>query len=70
MMGNPAKQMGRMSRHGHRLTPRPDGAMIRPESGHQYREASDVLRCGGLNELAPLPVELTKGVKSCDDFKR
>jgi len=39
MMGVPAKQVGWMSRHGHRLpSPDNDGIMTCPESGLDYRE--------------------------------
>lgn len=38
MLGNPAKQKGWMSRHGHHLSdPDTDGIMVCPESGFKYR---------------------------------
>jgi UDP-2-acetamido-3-amino-2,3-dideoxy-glucuronate N-acetyltransferase len=37
VVGNPARQQGWMSRHGHPLIPGPDGIMICPESGFRYR---------------------------------
>lgn len=70
-MGNPARQKGWMSRHGHRLGP-PDaaGIMACPESGFRYRETSPgVLRCLDLDEEAPLPAELARGTKPYDEFK-
>jgi UDP-2-acetamido-3-amino-2,3-dideoxy-glucuronate N-acetyltransferase len=37
LVGNPARQKGWMSRHGHLLIPGPDGIMTCPESGLRYR---------------------------------
>jgi UDP-2-acetamido-3-amino-2,3-dideoxy-glucuronate N-acetyltransferase len=63
VVGNPARQVGWMSRHGHRLgQPDPDGVMICPESGYRYKEVNPgVLRCLDLDEEAPLPAELAVG---------
>jgi UDP-2-acetamido-3-amino-2,3-dideoxy-glucuronate N-acetyltransferase len=71
VMGNPARQHGWMSRHGHRLRgPDKDGVMRCPESGFRYREEKPgVVRCLDLDEGAPLPPELTKGTKAYDEFK-
>ncbi len=71
MIGNPARQAGWMSRHGHRLeNPDAEGVMICPESGYRYHEVEPgVLRCLDLEENAPLPKELTKGTKTYDEFK-
>ncbi len=47
MMGVPARRVGWMSRHGHRLPP-PDanGMMVCPESGWRYKEVElGILRC-------------------------
>ena len=70
VLGNPARNKGWMSRHGHRLrAPGPDGVMRCPESGLRYKEASPgVLRCLDLGEDEPLPPALAKGVKTYDDF--
>lgn len=56
MMGVPARQVGWMSRHGHRLGPaNAHGVRICPESGLRYREvAVGVLRCLDLDEDALL----------------
>ena len=57
MVGVPAKQIGWMSRHGHRL-PSPDsaGLMRCPQSGWGYREiAPGVVRCLDWAEETPLP---------------
>jgi UDP-2-acetamido-3-amino-2,3-dideoxy-glucuronate N-acetyltransferase len=58
MMGVPARQVGWMSRHGHRLgTPDADGFLCCPESGWRYREVKPgLLRCLDLDEAAPIPV--------------
>ncbi len=101
MVGNPARQKGWMSRHGHILRPEgdrrssslvvdgllseqpptidhpPSTILVCPESGYRY-ELSTInhrpstinhLHCLDLDEEAPLPPELTKGVKAYDAFK-
>ena len=71
MAGVPARQMGWMSRHGHRLTAGRDGIMVCPESGYKYKEVSPgVVRCLDLDEEAPLPPELASGKLSYDEFKK
>ena len=47
VVGNPARQVGWMSRHGHRLgEPDLDGIMRCPESGYRYKEVEPgMLRC-------------------------
>ena len=68
--GNPARQRGWMSRHGQRLRPGENGALVCPESGFRYREESPgVLRCLDLSEDEPLPEHLKLGTKSYDEFK-
>jgi len=70
MMGVPARQHGWMSRHGHILTTTDlDGMLICPESGFRYQEVNGGLSCIDLDEEAPLPKILTKGLKTYDDFK-
>jgi UDP-2-acetamido-3-amino-2,3-dideoxy-glucuronate N-acetyltransferase len=70
MMGVPGKQVGWMSRHGHRLEKRDDsGAFICPESGFRYKLEGDRLRCLDLDEDAPLPEQLSKGERTYDEFK-
>jgi UDP-2-acetamido-3-amino-2,3-dideoxy-glucuronate N-acetyltransferase len=71
VMGNPARQAGWMSRHGHRLeSPDSNGVMQCPESGYRYRESEPgVLRCLDLDEEAPLPPELSQGDKSYRQLK-
>jgi UDP-2-acetamido-3-amino-2,3-dideoxy-glucuronate N-acetyltransferase len=70
MMGVPARQVGWISRHGHRLPAGAGGIMTCPESGFRYREVSPgVVRCLDLDEEAPLPAVLAAGSKSYDEFK-
>jgi UDP-2-acetamido-3-amino-2,3-dideoxy-glucuronate N-acetyltransferase len=70
-VGNPARQVGWMSRHGHRLdSPDLNGVMRCPETGYRYQEvAPGVLRCLDLDEEATLPLELSTGTKSYREFK-
>jgi UDP-2-acetamido-3-amino-2,3-dideoxy-glucuronate N-acetyltransferase len=71
VVGNPARQAGWMSRHGHRLDALDaDGVRRCPESGHRYKEVeAGVLRCLDLDEDAPLPQELTQGTKTYRQLK-
>lgn len=71
MVGVPGRRMAWISRHGHILkNPDENGIMICPESGFRYKEvAPGVIRCLDLDEEAPLPENLTIGVKSYDSFK-
>jgi UDP-2-acetamido-3-amino-2,3-dideoxy-glucuronate N-acetyltransferase len=71
VVGNPARQVGWMSRHGHRLhSPDANGVMRCPETGYRYEEVEPgILRCLDLSEEAPLPVELSVGTKSYRQLK-
>jgi UDP-2-acetamido-3-amino-2,3-dideoxy-glucuronate N-acetyltransferase len=71
VMGNPARQAGWMSRHGHRLkAPDAQGVMRCPEHGYRYQETSPgVLRCLDLDEEAPLPSAASKSSKSYQELK-
>jgi UDP-2-acetamido-3-amino-2,3-dideoxy-glucuronate N-acetyltransferase len=71
VVGNPARQMGWMSRHGHRLdSPDATGIMRCPETGYRYQEVKPgVLRCLDLDEEAPLPEKLSVGTKSYKQLK-
>ena len=73
MVGVPARQIGWMSRHGHRLRAEDKsgkGVLTCPESGYRYEEKSPgVLRCLDLDEESPLPESLRKGSVRYDDFK-
>lgn len=72
MVGNPARQKGWMSRHGHRLNKADaERIMVCPESHYRYKETSSgVLRCLDLDEDCALPPELSKGTKSYGEFKQ
>jgi UDP-2-acetamido-3-amino-2,3-dideoxy-glucuronate N-acetyltransferase len=65
VIGNPGRQVGWMSRHGHRLgDPDVDGVMACPESGYRYREIEPgILRCLDLDDDTSLPAELSQGTK-------
>jgi UDP-2-acetamido-3-amino-2,3-dideoxy-glucuronate N-acetyltransferase len=70
MVGNPCRQIGWMSRHGHRLPPPdPDGVMRCPESGFRYHKVDSILRCLDLDEESPLAYELSVGSRTYDKFK-
>ena len=72
MAGVPAKRIGWMSRHGHRLV-KPDrtGIFFCPESGLRYKEiAADVLRCLDLDEDAPLAGRAPDKKKASSSRKR
>ena len=71
IIGNPGRQVGWMSRHGHRLKSSDSTGIMRcPESGFRYQEIEPgVLRCLDLDEEAPLPVELSTGSRTYDEFK-
>jgi UDP-2-acetamido-3-amino-2,3-dideoxy-glucuronate N-acetyltransferase len=71
ILGNPGRQTGWISRHGHPLRGADtDGVMTCPESGFRYKEVQHgVVRCLDLDENEPLPGHLSKGAKSYDHFK-
>ncbi len=60
--GCPGRQAGWISRHGHLLSPKPDGVFVCPESGFRYREGpTGRLTCLDLPEDQPLPEAAAKG---------
>jgi UDP-2-acetamido-3-amino-2,3-dideoxy-glucuronate N-acetyltransferase len=70
VLGNPARQHGWMSRHGHRLRdPDQDGIMTCPESNLRYRLERDVLRCIDVREDESLPAAMSVGNVTYDDLK-
>lgn len=71
MVGNPARRVGWMSRHGHRLeNPDSDGVMRCPESGLRYKEVQPgIVRCLDLNEESSLPEKLRTGTVTYDELK-
>lgn len=70
VLGNPARQHGWMSRHGHRLrNADPEGVMVCPESGLRYLLQDGALRCLDLDEDRQLPGELATGKLTYDELK-
>lgn len=71
MVGNPARQKGWMSRHGHVLNRKAeDGVLTCPESGLRYQEeTSGILRCLDLDEQEALPDIMRRGRNSYREFK-
>jgi UDP-2-acetamido-3-amino-2,3-dideoxy-glucuronate N-acetyltransferase len=70
VVGNPARQTGWMSRHGHLLKADKDGVSTCPESGLRYQQIEGSrLRCMDLSEDQALPPELSKGSKRYDELK-
>ncbi len=71
IIGNPGRQAGWMSRHGHPLkSPDAAGVMTCPESGYRYRlDAPNTLRCLDLCEDQPLPAEKAVGKAAYRSFK-
>lgn len=70
MMGVPARQVGWMSRHGHRLQAATEDGLFRcPESQLTYRLVGGQLRCQEVGEDDPLPEGLRQGQVSYDDWK-
>jgi UDP-2-acetamido-3-amino-2,3-dideoxy-glucuronate N-acetyltransferase len=70
IMGNPGRQKGWMSRHGHVLKAAADGVMRCPESGLRYREVEPgIIRCLDVEEDDPLGAELAQGKVPYRDWK-
>ena len=78
IVGNPGRQKGWMSRHGHVLKqPDSQGVMVCPESGYHYqiekaesgKRKAESLRCLDLDENETLPDGLAKGERTYDEFK-
>ena len=72
VVGNPARRVGWMSRHGHRLdSPDAKGVMRCPESNYRYKATEQgILQCLDLDEEAALPAELSKGRKAYRELKK
>lgn len=69
IVGVPGRNRGWVSRHGHPLRKPVNGLYVCPESKLRYREIQPgELRCLDLDEEAPLPVELSVGLKSYRAF--
>ena len=69
VLGNPSKQVGFMSRHGHKLKFDHSNFAICPESKYRYEIARKEVRCLDLDEDKPLPDKFSIGLRSYDDFK-
>ena len=71
MLGIPARQVGWMSRHGHRLKKRDSsGILVCPESGFRYKEVNPgVLKCMDWDEEIPLTENMSVGKVLYDDLK-
>lgn len=70
IVGVPGRQVGWMSRHGHRLgSPDAEGTYRCPESGFRFREVDGELRCLDLDEEQPLPRAQSDGRKTYREFK-
>jgi UDP-2-acetamido-3-amino-2,3-dideoxy-glucuronate N-acetyltransferase len=71
--GVPGKQVGWMSRHGHRLKFTGDDNAVCSESGYRYAldqsGTSPVVSCLDLDEESSLPEDLSKGIKSYREFQ-
>jgi len=72
VMGNPGRQKGWMSRHGHTLKNADnEGRMTCPESGYRYREVEPgILRCLDMDEESPLPPGMASGTVPYATWKR
>lgn len=70
IVGNPGRQKGWMSRHGHLLKSSNTDVIVCPESGFRYALEDGILRCLDLDEEAALPEHLTAGFKTYDSFKQ
>jgi UDP-2-acetamido-3-amino-2,3-dideoxy-glucuronate N-acetyltransferase len=71
LMGNPARQKGWVSRHGHLLQgPDAEGIMVCPESGLRYVEVPGAgIRCLDLDEESPLPPGMRVGRRGYREVK-
>ena len=69
VVGNPAKQKGFMSRHGHKLTFDDTNQATCPESKFVYERAGEVVRCLSLDEESALPEDLSIGTQPYGSFK-
>ena len=71
VQGNPARPVGWMSRHGHKLVADAEGIFRCPESGLRYQlEKPNILRCLDLPEDGPLPLSLAMGQVAYAQFKQ
>jgi UDP-2-acetamido-3-amino-2,3-dideoxy-glucuronate N-acetyltransferase len=69
IVGVPGRQVGWMSRHGHRLSFNNSGFAICPESGLKYMKTDEQIKCLDLDEDSLLPEGLRQGTKYYDIFR-
>jgi UDP-2-acetamido-3-amino-2,3-dideoxy-glucuronate N-acetyltransferase len=69
IVGNPGRQKGWMSRHGHLLKDAINNIMTCPESGLRYKNQNGNLICIDLDEDLPLPLSLKVGKNQYDSYK-
>lgn len=69
VLGVPGRQVGWMSRHGHRLSIEEGGAARCPESGYRYELRKGELRCLDLDEESSLPADRAVGEQPYRAFK-
>jgi len=71
ILGNPGRQEGWMSRHGHPLTdPDEDGIMVCPESEYRYKLQDDgTLQCLDVKKEEPLPPTDRVGKAQYNSYK-
>lgn len=69
IMGVPGRQVGWVSRHGHRLEAGPDGILICPESKLRYVLEGGRVRGLDLDDDAPLPESLRVGTLGYRELK-
>lgn len=69
LVGVPARRVGWMSRHGHRLHLSEGQTARCPESGYQYECRDGVVRCLDLDEDAPLPADQAVGSTPYHELK-
>ena len=72
VVGTPARHVGWISRHGHKLLKNPsDDFYICPESSYKYQEVEPgLLRCLDLDEESAMPEEHTRGKISYKSLKK
>jgi UDP-2-acetamido-3-amino-2,3-dideoxy-glucuronate N-acetyltransferase len=67
--GVPGRQVGWMSRHGHKLSFDEQSVAICPESGLRYRLVGESVQCIDVKEDTPLSPDLALGTRTYDEFK-
>jgi UDP-2-acetamido-3-amino-2,3-dideoxy-glucuronate N-acetyltransferase len=68
--GNPGRNKGFMSRHGHKLTFDDTDQATCPESTFVYKKEGEVVRCLSLDEESALPEDLSIGTQPYASFKK